>query len=147
MDRHRRDLRVPDLARRGRRGVLASALVLLGGSLLVGGGLLLGAGCGTSEPPGVGYELVGNIVESVGNGTDGPPIGGALVRFVGDTGRVEETTSQSNGRYRIFIVSDTRFGQLTASAPGFADARQTVYFDTPQRRVDLALPRVDAPSP
>ena len=126
--------------------MLASTLALVGGILLAGS-LLAVAGCGTNEPPGVGYELVGNIVESVGNGTDGPPIGGALVRFVGDTGRVEETTSQSNGRYRIFVVSDTRFGQLTASAAGFADARQTVYFDIPQRRVDLALPRIDAPNP
>jgi len=77
----------------------------------------------------------------VGTGDDGPPIAGAMVRFQGDTGRAVEGVSESNGRYRLFIVSDSRFGQITANAAGFQEARETVFFDSPSRRVDLVLPR------
>jgi hypothetical protein len=100
--------------------------------------------CGREGPPGESYEIVGFVVEAVGAGTDGPPIGGATVRFASDTGRTAEAVSDGNGRYRIFVLSETRFGVVTASAAGYADARATVYFDTPQRRLDLALPRVAA---
>jgi hypothetical protein len=108
-------------------------------SVLVGA--LMSAGCGTNAPPGEGYEIIGFVVESVGTGDDGPPIAGAMVRFQGDTGRAVEGVSESNGRYRLFIVSDSRFGQITANAAGFQEARETVFFDSPSRRVDLVLPR------
>lgn len=101
----------------------------------------LAGGCGTSAPPGEGYEIIGFVVESRGTGDDGPPIAGAMVRFQSDTGRVAEGLSESNGRYRLFVVSDTRFGQISATAAGFQEARETVFFDSPSRRVDLVLPR------
>lgn len=99
------------------------------------------AACGPGAPPGEGYEIVGFVVESVGTGTDGPPIAGATVRFTSDTGRSAEGISESNGRYRLFLVSDTRFGQVSATATGFLEGRETVFFDSPSRRVDLALIR------
>jgi hypothetical protein len=97
-------------------------------------------GCGPGSPPGEGYELIGFVVEARG-GERGPPIAGATVRFEADTGRVSEDVSESDGRYRLFVVSDVRFGQVTARAGGFGEARQTVFFDAPSRRLDLALPR------
>lgn len=128
MHRHRRGPRVP----------VVGAWLALFGALTA---------CGTDTPPGEGYEIVGFVVESVGNGDEGPPIAGATVHFETDTGREVETTSESNGRYRLYILSDARFGQVRASAAGFVDARETVYFDTPQRRIDLALPRLAEPAP
>jgi hypothetical protein len=107
-------------------------------------GLLVAAtssGCGAGSPPGEGYEIIGFVVESQGTGDDGPPIAGAMIRFQSDTGRVAEGVSESDGRYRLFIVSDTRFGQISATAAGFQEARETVFFDSPSRRVDLVLPR------
>jgi hypothetical protein len=64
-----------------------------------------------------------------------------MVRFQSDTGRVAEGVSESNGRYRLFVVSETRFGQISATAAGFQEARETVFFDSPSRRVDLVLAR------
>jgi hypothetical protein len=54
---------------------------------------------------------------------------------------VAEGVSESNGRYRLFVVSETRFGQISATAAGFQEARETVFFDSPSRRVDLVLAR------
>jgi len=129
MHRHRTPAFVPAT----RRALVGMASVLVGA--------LMSAGCGTNAPPGEGYEIIGFVVESVGTGDDGPPIAGAMVRFQGDTGRAVEGVSESNGRYRLFIVSDSRFGQITANAAGFQEARETVFFDSPSRRVDLVLPR------
>jgi hypothetical protein len=133
MDRHRAALRVP-AALRARSVWVGLALLALGA---------VDAGCGREGPPGESYEIVGFVVESVGEGTDGPGIGGAMVRFESDTGRTVETVSEGNGRYRIYVLSETRFGQVTASAPGYGEARETVFFDSPQRRLDLALPRLE----
>ncbi|MBX7192375.1 MAG: carboxypeptidase-like regulatory domain-containing protein [Sandaracinaceae bacterium] len=105
------------------------------------------AGCDTNSVPGESYEIVGFIVEAQGTGGAGPPIANAMVRFENDTGRHTEGVSESDGHFRLFIYSETRFGELSASAPGFQDARATVYFDTPSRRVDLALPRELATAP
>ncbi len=115
------------------RAYAASAAIALG--------MLANSSCGTSAPPGEGYEIIGFVVESVGTGDDGPPIAGAMVRFQGDTGSAVEGISESNGRYRLFVVSDSRFGQITANAAGFLEGRETVFFDTTSRRVDLVLPR------
>lgn len=137
MDRHPPGARVPVV-----RALRSAGLAALGAVLAVL------AGCGPSAPPGEGYEIVGLVVESVGTGTDGPPIAGAMVRFTSDTGRSTDGVTQSDGRYRLFLVSDTRFGELRATAPGFLEGRTTVFFDSPTRRVDLALPREGtAPEP
>ncbi|GAB4203375.1 MAG: hypothetical protein OHK0013_17450 [Sandaracinaceae bacterium] len=156
MHRHRADLRVPAAPRvvarrapaawtsafgRARLGLLLAGLVVFW--LFVSG---LAAGCGRAGPPGDSYEIVGLVVEAAGDGTHGPPVGGATVRFQSDTGRTAETVSEGNGRYRIYVLSDTRFGQVTATADGYREARRTVYFDTPQRRLDLALSRVEMPA-
>lgn len=121
---------------------LLRGLTLCVGALCVGAlcvGLL--SGCGAGEAPGEGYEVLGFVVEARGTGTDGPRIGGATLHFETDTGRTVEGVSQGDGRYRLFIVSDTRFGYLRANAPGYLEARETVYFDSPSRRLDLVLPR------
>ncbi len=146
MNRQPPGARVP-AARASRRTALEVLLAVVAGALL-SAVLGLGAGCGTGAPPGEGYELVGFVVESSGTGDDGPPIAGAMVRFTSDTGRSVEGATESNGRYRLFLVSDTRFGEITASAPGFLEARETVFFDSPSRRVDLVLPREgESPEP
>jgi hypothetical protein len=116
------------------------------GRLALGALLLtMSSGCGTDAPPGEAYEIIGFVVEATGTGDDGPPIAGAMIRFQSDTGRVAEALSESNGRYRLFVVSDTRFGQISATAAGYQEARETVFFDSPSRRVDLVLPRALEP--
>lgn len=139
MDRQRAPGFVPERLRaRGRRAFAAgipAGFALLGTLLLVGA-----AGCGTGAPPGEGYEILGFVTEAQGTG-EGPPIGGALVVFDSDTGRHVEAMTESNGHYRVFLVSDTRFGQLTVSAAGYQDRRTTVFFDSASRRVDVSLAR------
>lgn len=93
--------------------------------------------------PLVGYELSGRITELRDDGEGGAdPVAGATVTFSSDTLRVAETVSDGSGRYRLRVETDHRFGQVRASADGYAPAEATVYFDAPQRQVDLALRRV-----
>lgn len=107
----------------------------------------LAVSCGPKGPTGEGFELVGYVHEARGPGSDGQAIPNASVRLEMDTGRVAETTTASDGRYRVFIVSDTPFGEVSARAAGFHESRQSVYFDTPSHRIDLRLPREAASAP
>ncbi len=116
-------------------------------ALLLVLGALSAVGCGPSGPTGEGFELVGYVLEARGPGATGPPIANAHVRFESDTGRSVEGTSAGNGRYRLFIVTDTPYGQVSASAPGYLEARRSVYFDAPSRRIDVILTRVPDGSP
>jgi hypothetical protein len=92
-------------------------------------------------PPLDTYELSGEVTVLLETADDGGPIPNARVTFISDTLRVEETTTDANGRYRMRVSTDHRFGQVRAEADGFVPHEETVYFDTPQRRVDLALRR------
>lgn len=96
------------------------------------------AACGRGAEPGSTYEVTGLV--TVADGTeDGPPIGGARVVFTGDTGITAETVTNDDGTYRIGVVSDSRFGHVDAEASGYGSATESVYFDTPTRRIDLRL--------
>jgi hypothetical protein len=69
-------------------------------------------------------------------------ISGATVRFVSDTLDRAETTSDSDGRFSLFVqVRDgVRFGTLQASHAGYTDGpKQSVYFDGTEIDIDLAL--------
>lgn len=87
------------------------------------------------------YELSGHVTVLLESGDTGGPVANARVVFVSDTLIVEETTSDANGRYRMRVETDHAFGQVRAEAAGFRPQEETVYFDTSQRRVDLALRR------
>jgi hypothetical protein len=99
----------------------------------------LALGCG-EELALESYELSGSVTildESGG----GAPLPGARVTFTSDTLRVEETRADSEGRYRMRLETDHPFGQVRAEADGFFAREATVYFDSPQRRIDLSLRR------
>jgi hypothetical protein len=85
------------------------------------------------------YALSGRITQTLSSGVTVTPVGGATVRFTSDVGDVFETTSGGDGRYHIQVLTRVRFGQVRATAGGFNPSERTVYFDTPQRRVDLGL--------
>lgn len=87
------------------------------------------------------YELSGRVTVLLESNDEGDGIAGARVVFRSDTLIVEETTTDASGRYRMRIVTDHAFGQVRAEAPGFRPHEETVYFDTPHRRVDIALRR------
>lgn len=87
------------------------------------------------------HELTGYVTVLHESADEGGPIGGARVTFTSDTLIVEETTADENGRYRLRVETDHVHGQVRAEAPGFRTHEETVYFDGPQRRVDLALRR------
>ncbi len=87
------------------------------------------------------YELSGRITNLLESGETPSPIGGAMVRFTSDTGDVTETVATSDGRYAMQVLSDSRFGQVRAAADGYTPSERTVFFDVPQRRIDLALRR------
>jgi hypothetical protein len=85
------------------------------------------------------YALSGHVTQTLQSGVSSTPVGGAHVRFTSDVGDVVETTTGSDGRYRMQILTRVRFGQVRAEAAGFVPAERTVYFDTPERRIDLGL--------
>ena len=87
------------------------------------------------------YELSGHVTSLLEGSDSGDAVPNARVTFVSDTLLVEETTADGAGRYRMRIVTDHPFGQVRAEAEGFLPHEETVYFDTPQRRVDVALRR------
>jgi hypothetical protein len=93
------------------------------------------------ELPLESYELSGHVSALLESGDEGGPIANARVLFVSDTLIVEETTTDANGLYRMRVETDHRFGQVRAEAAGFRPGEETVLFDTPQRRVDVALRR------
>lgn len=85
------------------------------------------------------YALSGHVTQTLQSGVSSTPVAGAMVRFTSDVGDVVETTTGSDGRYRIQILTRVHFGQVRAQATGFVPAERTVYFDTPERRIDLGL--------
>jgi hypothetical protein len=99
------------------------------------------AGCDPG-PPADSYELTGRIFALNEAGEEGEPIVGAVVIFQSDTLLVEETRSEGEGRYRMRVSTDHPFGQVRAEADGFFPNEETVYFDQPQRRVDIGLRRM-----
>lgn len=102
--------------------------------------LLVGASCGQGAPTDA-FELSGRVTVLLESGDDGGGIEGARVVLVSDTRIESETITDSSGRYRMRVMTDHAFGQVRASADGFRTHEETVYFDTPSRRIDLALRR------
>jgi hypothetical protein len=98
--------------------------------------------CGPG-PPLTTYELSGRITVLLETGDSDEGVPEATVRFTSDTARVVETTADGDGRYRMLVATDHEFGQVRAEAAGFLPGEATVYFDAPQRRVDIALRRVE----
>ena len=87
------------------------------------------------------YELSGIVSERFESGTDLTPLAGVEITFTSDTGMSFSTTSGDDGRYRMQIESEVRFGQVRASLAGFQTTETTVLFDVPARRIDLDMRR------
>lgn len=114
--------------------------VLTASALVLAAELALG-GCEGGAPV-EELELSGRVtVFNEGSPDGGEPVEGATVVFTSDTLLSAETSTNGAGRYRLLVLSDTRFGEVRASAAGFRDATATVFFDRSPRRVDLAMPR------
>lgn len=107
-------------------------------SLLVLPLLALLASC-TTEPVGATYSLSGFVTQTLASGVTTTPIGGATVTFTSDVGERFTTTTGGDGRYRMQVLSRSVFGQVRAEASGFTPSERTVYFDTPERRIDIGL--------
>lgn len=117
-----------------RRRTSMSALVcfaLLGSSQFI-------VGCEESSVT-TEYDLSGYVRTPAGDEGETDPVGNATVRFTSDTGLVSTTQTDERGRYEMQVASDIVFGQVRAEATGFAPAEATVYFDSPQRRLDLEI--------
>lgn len=117
----------------GRRSSLLVPATVLGAALLL-------SSC-AEGPPVDELDVSGFVTASTLAG--GGPISGALVRFSSDTGLATETRTGDDGRYRMRVLTDHPFGQVSAEAEGFLPRQATVYFDRPERRVDLVLQRPD----
>ena len=92
------------------------------------------SGCGDAS---LGERL--SLRGTVRDAETGRGIEGAAVIFTSDTGLRRETMTGGGGSYAIARVADTPFGQLRVEAEGFRPREATVFFDTPQRVVDLEL--------
>jgi hypothetical protein len=112
-------------------------------ALITFGSLAGSSGC---QPAAVvsTYELSGIISERFESGMNLAPLANARVLFTSDTGLTFETMSGGDGRYRMQVVTDSRFGQVRAELEGFEPAETTVLFDTPSRRIDIDLRRARA---
>ena len=116
------------MARAARRAALGLAAL----------GLL--ASCGQGAPTDA-FELSGVVTVLLQTGDDGGPIAGAHVTFSSDTLIVSETDTDDEGRYRMRVMTDYDFGQVRVTAEGFRPSERTVFFDVPQRRVDVQMRR------
>jgi hypothetical protein len=112
------------------RGVLSLAIAVASA--------LVVASCGDTTP-GAAYDLTGIVSTALTPDSARTPLGGATVRFTSDTGRVHEAISGEDGRYEMQVFTDTAFGQVRAESTGYEPAERSVYFDVPQRRIDLVL--------
>ncbi|MFW6067930.1 MAG: hypothetical protein ACOC97_06305 [Myxococcota bacterium] len=102
--------------------------------------LLLGlvcASCGDEDPNVQSFSLSGRVTDRA----TGDGIGGVTVTFVSDTLHEAQDTTGSGGSYSVMVRSDTPFGQVRADKDGWLSDEKTVYFDVPERRVDLSLRR------
>ena len=106
----------------------------LAGWVPAGLAAVLGA-CATDAPPTDSYELSGYVREQF----SGDPVSGATVRFTSDTLYTEATRTGADGLYEMVVRTDTPFGQVRGEKAGFTPSEATVYFDAPERRIDLAL--------
>ncbi|MFK7990735.1 MAG: carboxypeptidase-like regulatory domain-containing protein [Sandaracinaceae bacterium] len=98
------------------------------------------SGCGQGAPTDA-FELSGRVSVLLESGEEGGPIEDARIQFVSDTLIVEETQTDGDGRYRMRVMTDIDFGQVRATAEGFRTREESVFFDSPTRRVDLPLRR------
>jgi hypothetical protein len=118
---------------------------LSGGALL---GAVLGAvvmtGCEGGAPT-EAYELSGRVTVFNEGGSVDEGVPNARVTFSSDTLIVSDTNTDDAGRYRMRVMTDHSFGEVRAEAAGFITGQETVYFDSPQRRIDLVLRRTAAP--
>jgi hypothetical protein len=126
--------------RRARRWYAPGVMAHRAGTIFLALIALALASC-VEELPLESYELSGHVTALLESGDEGGPIADARVVFTSDTRIVEETTTDENGRYRMRVDTDHRFGQVRAEAAGFRPGEETVLFDTRQRRVDVALRR------
>ena len=85
------------------------------------------------------YALSGRVTQTLASGVSATPVPGALVRFTSDVGDVFETSAAGDGRYHLQVLTRVRFGQVRAMAGGFVPSERSVYFDTPERRIDIGL--------
>ena len=102
--------------------------------------MMLLTACDGSAPTDT-FELSGRVtvlLESPGEDTQ---IEGATVTFISDTLLSTETVTDAEGRYRMRVMTDHPFGQVRAEKEGFITHETSVFFDTPQRRVDIQLRR------
>lgn len=121
---------------------LVVSSVLMGFRSLVALTLLLLASCEPQDVPLASYELSGRVTVLLESDAEGGAIANARVIFTSDTLLRQETTTDEDGRYRMRIETDHLFGQVRAEAAGFRPNEETVYFDSPMRRVDIALRRI-----
>jgi hypothetical protein len=103
---------------------------------------VLGAtSCVEQEAPMDTFELSGRVTSLLDESGGGDGIPGAHVTFTSDTLLRAEATTDGDGRYRMRVSTDHPFGQVRAEAGGFQPNEATVYFDSPQRVVDVELRR------
>jgi hypothetical protein len=96
--------------------------------------LTLGLGC-ASDPAASEKELSGVVRDRL----SGSRISGATVRFTSDTLYTQSTRTDDDGHYEMIVETDTPLGQVRAEHPDYQAAETTVYFDAPERTIDLAL--------
>lgn len=97
-------------------------------------------GCAT-EPPTSEKELSGTIRDRL----SGKRISKVTVTFTSDTLYRESTSTDDDGHYEMVVSTDTALGQVRAERSGYEPAETTVFFDAPQRTINLEL--LPSPTP
>lgn len=109
-------------------------------SLLLTTWVVVSGGC-ANEPPTSEKELSGVVRDRL----SGARISGAVVSFTSDTLYRQTSRTDGDGHYEMIVETDTPLGQVRAEHAAYQPAEATVYFDAPERTIDLTLLPVPAP--
>lgn len=94
------------------------------------------ASVGCQESAGLSdYRVSGYVRDPL----TGNALSGVRVTFTSDTLHSKSTTTSGDGSYDLRVKSDTPLGQVKAEKSGYESAQATVFFDSSERRIDLAI--------
>lgn len=98
--------------------------------------LMAAASIGCADDPATSQkELSGTVRDRLSNRA----ISRATVTFTSDTLYTESTRTDGDGHYEMVVETDTDLGQVRAEHPDYRPGEATVFFDSPQRTVNLTL--------
>jgi hypothetical protein len=89
-----------------------------------------------AEEPATSEKQLSGVVR---DRLSGRRISGARVTFTSDTLYSETTRTDGDGHYEMIVETDTPLGQVHAEHDRYQATEVTVFFDAPERTIDITL--------